>query len=141
MAIAMPGYDGLSNWSERVWRTAGLYGVVGAYPTAVVLGLPAYLTLRRHFAAQPFACALAGFVVAALPWTLLVLAGSGASQASIDGRATVIDGHTTAYGWLQNIEMLLTIGTFGAIGGLVFWAVAAAGLRFADPPGEQQSST
>jgi hypothetical protein len=140
MAIAMPAYDGLPNWSERVWRTAEIYGVVGAYPTAVVIGIPAYFLLRRHFAARPLACALVGSVIAALPWALLVLAGSSASEASVNGRATVISGHTTAYGWLQNAEFVLTIGVFGAIGGLVFWAVAAAAHRSVQPASEQQSS-
>ena len=129
MAIAMPAYDGLPDWSERVWRTAEIYGVLEAYPTAIVFGGPAYFMLRRHFAARPSVCALVGFVIAALPWALLVLGGSSASEASVNGRATVINGHTTAYGWLQNVEFVLTIGLFGAIGGLVFWAVAAAAHR------------
>jgi hypothetical protein len=93
--------------------------------------------LRRHFAARPIACALAGFVIAALPWALLVMAGSSASEASINGRATVINGHTTAYGWLLNAEFVLTIGLFGAVGGVVFWAVAAAGHRFKPTPSEK----
>ncbi len=85
--------------------------------------------LRRHFSANLLGCVIVGFVVAALPWALLVMIGSGASEASIDGRATVINGQTTAYGWLKNAEFVLTIGAFGAFGGLVFWAVAAAGHR------------
>lgn len=140
MAIAMPMYAGLPSWSERVWRTAQTLSVFGAYPIAVVFGLPAYFMLRRHFAARPFACAAVGFVISALPWALLVLAGSNASEASSNGRATVTNGHTTAYGWLQNAEFVLTIGIFGALGGLVFWAVAAAGHQFEATPSEQQAS-
>lgn len=138
MAIAIPAYAGLSDWSERVWRTAVTFGVLGAYPTAIVFGLPAYLMLRRQLSARPVACAITGFVVAALPWALLVVGASGASEASINGRATVTDGHTTAYGWLQNAEFVLTIGLFGAIGGLLFWAIAAAGQRSEPPASEQQ---
>lgn len=136
----MPAYDGLPHWSERVSRTAETYCVLGAYPTAVVFGVPAYFVLRQHFAARPFACALVGSVIAALPWGVLVLAGSSAWEASVNGRATVINGDTTAYGWLQNAEFILTIGLFGAIGGLVFWAIAAAAHRSASPTSEQQSS-
>jgi hypothetical protein len=140
MALAMPAYAGLPSWSERVWRTAQTTSVLGAYPTAVVFGLPAYLTLRRHFAVRPFACVFVGSVIAALPWALVVLAGTNAWQASIDGRATVINGHTTGYGWLLNAEFVLTIGVFGAVGGLVFWVVAAAGHRFKPTSSEQQAT-
>jgi hypothetical protein len=141
IAIAMPAYDGLPDWFERVWRTAETFSIFGAYPTAVVFGLPAYFMLRRHFSATPLACAVVGSAVAALPWALLVMAGSGASEASVNGRATVLNGHTTAYGWLQNAEFLLTIGLFGAIGGFVFWVVAAAGFRPKTQPSEQQSAS
>jgi hypothetical protein len=140
IAIALPAYEGIPNWFERVWRTAEIFSVFGAYPTAVVFGVPAYFMLRRHLSARPFACAVVGSVVAALPWALLVIAGSGASEASVNGRATVLNGQTTAYGWLQNAEFLLTIGLFGAIGGTVFWAIAAAGHRAENPPSEQQAA-
>jgi hypothetical protein len=128
MAMAFPAYEGLPTFLERVWRTAQVYGVMGAYPAAIVLGLPAYFIVRRHVSAKPIGCMAVGFVVAALPWALLVVIGAGGS-ASIDGQRTVIDGHTTAYGWLKNAEFILTIGLFGAVGGLVFWAVAAAGYK------------
>ena len=141
MAIVMPAYAGLTDWFERVWRTALVLSVLGAYPTAVVFGLPAYLMLRRHLSAGPLACALAGSAVAALPWALLALVGPNPSEASINGRATVLDGRTTAYGWLQNAEFVLTIGLFGAIGGLVFWVVAAAGHCSEAAPDERQATT
>jgi hypothetical protein len=129
MAVAMPAYAGLPSWSERVWRSAQTFSALGAYPTAIVFGLPAYFMLRRHLSARLVGCVLVGSVIAALPWALLVMIGSGASEASINGRATVLNGHTTAYGWLKNAEFILTIGLFGAFGGLVFWVVAAAGHR------------
>ncbi|MFL6721315.1 MAG: hypothetical protein ACJ8FT_05870 [Sphingomonas sp.] len=136
----MPAYDGLPDWSERVWRTAVTFSALGAYPTAIVFGLPAYLMLRRHLSARLIACAITGFVVAVLPWALLIVSGSGASEASIDGRATVINGHTTGYGWLQHAEFVLTIGLFGALGGIVFWAIAAAGHRAEPSPSEDQAA-
>jgi hypothetical protein len=140
MAIAMPAYDGLTHLSERVWRTAQTNALLGAYPTAVLFGLPAYFMLRRHFSARPLACVIAGSVVAALPWGLLIAAGSGASEASINGHATVLNGHTTAYGWLKHAEFILTIALFGGVGGFVFWAVAAAGYTPKRPPTERQTS-
>ena len=127
MAIALPAYDGLPSRFDQVWRTAQLYGAFGAYPTAIVFGLPAYFILRRHFSANFLGCVIGGFLIAALPWVLLALFGSGAEHASINNRATVINGQTTAYGWLRYAESIGTVGVFGALGGLVFWAVAAAG--------------
>jgi len=129
MAISMPGYAGIPSWSERVWRSAELYAALGAYPITLVFGVPAYFMLRRHLSARPLPCALVGAVVAVFPWMLIILIGPGASEASIDGRATVLNGHTTAYGWLQNAEFVLMMAFFGAVGGLIFWAVAAAGDR------------
>lgn len=137
LAITTPAYEGLSDWSERVWRTAVAFSVFGAYPAAIVLGLPGYFMLRRHLSARPIACAITGFVVAALPWAFLFLAGPGASDASIGERATVINGHTTAYGWLNHAGFVLTIGLIGAVGGFVFWAIAAAGHRVELTPSER----
>ena len=129
MALAMPAYEGLPSWWERVWRTAWMYSLAGAYPSGLLFGVPAYFMLRRHFPAKIIGCTIVGAAVAALPWALLILFGSGLSHASIDGKATVVNGHTTPYGWLKNAEFVLTVGFFGAVGGLVFWCVAAAGQR------------
>ena len=129
MATAMPAYEGLPSWFERVWRTAQIFSVFGAYPAALVFGVPAYFMLRRHLSSRLAGCVIAGAVIAALPWALLFMAGSGAAEASLNGHATVVNGHTTAYGWFQNLKFILSIGVFGAVGGFVFWAVAAAGHR------------
>jgi hypothetical protein len=112
--------------TERIWRSALLYGLIGAYPPAVLFGIPAYLALRRHFEARLLNCALVGAVAAMLPWAFLMLV-STPDQASIDNRATVIDGSYTAFGWLINAQFLGEIALFGAFGGALFWAIAAAG--------------
>jgi hypothetical protein len=125
---AVANGDGLPSWFERVWRTAWMFSIVGAYPTALALGLPAYFMLRRHFSTKLISCASVGAIVAALPWVpLVLLSAARTTEASLDGRTTVINGHTTAYGWLTNAEFILQVGLFGAVGGSVFWLVAAAG--------------
>jgi hypothetical protein len=126
MAILMPAFDGISDPLDRVWRTAVLFAFFGAYPTTAILGVPAFFMLRRHFYPKLINCSLTGAGVAALPWFILsVLSHPG--SASIGGRATVIDGSLTAYGWLTNLIFVGQIAIFGAVGGLLFWLIAVAG--------------
>ena len=126
MAILMPAFDGISEPLERVWRTAVLFALFGAYPTTLILGVPAFFMLRRHFDPKLISCSLTGAVVAALPWfSLTALSHSG--SAGIGGRATVIDGSLTPYGWLTNLIFVGQIAAIGAVGGLLFWLIAAAG--------------
>jgi hypothetical protein len=126
VALAMPLYAGLPTMTERVWRSTLVYGLVGAYPPALVLGVPAYFMLRRHFEPRLISCALAAPIVAALPWLFLTLV-SAPDQASIGDHATIINGSFTAYGWLMNAQFVGGIGLAGAAGGALFWAIAAAG--------------
>lgn len=127
-AIAIPLYAGLPSLMERVWRSALFYGLFGAYPSALVLGVPAYFVLRRHFAPRLINCALAGAGVAASPWLLLTMV-SAPDQASIGERATVVNGSYTAFGWLMNAQSIGEIGLAGAVAGALFWVISAAGIR------------
>jgi hypothetical protein len=128
LAVLSPAYDGLSDQLERIWRSALAFAVFGAYPATVVLGLPAFFTLRRHFDATIVNCSLTGAVVASLPWFVLSTL-SLPDSASIDGQATVIDGSLTAYGWLTNLTFVGQIALLGVAGGVLFWLIAAAGSR------------
>lgn len=128
MAIIMPAYDGISDQVERIWRSALVFAVVGAYPATLILGLPAFFMLRRRFEATLLNCSLTGAIVAALPWFLLSLL-STPDNASIGGRATVLHGSLTPYGWFTNVTSISQIALFGAAGGLLFWFVAVAGWR------------
>lgn len=128
MAILMPGYDGINNPLERVWRSTLVFAVFGAYPAAMLLGVPAFFILRRHFDPKLTNCSLTGAAVAALPWFILSTL-SQPDSASIGGRATVIDGSLTTYGWLTNLTFVGQIAALGAAGGALFWLIAAAGSR------------
>lgn len=128
IAIAMPAYDGLPTLTERIWKSAIVYGVVGAYPPTIIFGIPAYFVLRKHFEPRPMNCAMVGALVAALPWAILTLF-STPDQASIGDRGTVIEGAKTAYGWLMDAQALAQIAFFGALGGCLFWVVAVAGSK------------
>lgn len=130
MAILMPAYDGITDRFERIWRSALAFAIFGAYPMTVILGLPAFFILRRHFDAKLVNCSLTGAAVAARPWLVLSTL-SLPDSASIGGRATVIDGSLTAYGWLTNLTFIGQIALLGAAGGALFWLIAAAGSRTA----------
>ncbi len=122
----MPGYDGLSDPIERIWRSTVMYAVVGAYPTTVIFGLPAFFLLRDRINATLLNCCATGAAVAALPW-LIITTLFQPDSASVDGRNTVVDGSLTAYGWLTNLTFVGQIALFGAVGGGLFWLIAAAG--------------
>jgi hypothetical protein len=132
MGLVFPMYAGLPDFSERVWRTAGILALFGAYPTALVVGVPAYFMLLRHFRPTLINCAFAGAIVAVLPWILFSFFPAAAREASVDNRATVIDHWVTPYGWLLWGEFVVQIAAFGLVGGLAFWLVAVAGWRPAD---------
>ncbi len=127
MAALEPGYEGLQSYWERIWRTAVLFGIFGAYPTTLVFAGPAFLLLQGRLAANWINCVVAGAVIAAGPWFLLSLLGPAADEASIGERATVINGTRTAYGWLVEFQYIGEIAVFGAIGGLLFWLIATGG--------------
>lgn len=128
VAVAMPLYAGNPNYLERVLRTSFVYFLYGALPPTIVFGAPAFLLLRKLVRPTLLNCAAVGAVIAALPWFLLGLL-SGADQASTGGRATIINGRYTAYGWLDFGEFLLMTAAAGAVGGAIFWAIAAARLQ------------
>jgi hypothetical protein len=128
MAIVMPAYDGISDPLERLWRSTLAFAVFGAYPPTVIVGLPAFFMLRRHFDPKLINCSLTGAVVAAIPWFLLSTL-TLPDSASINGRATVTAGSLTAFGWLTNLTTVGQIALLGAAGGALFWLIAAAGSR------------
>jgi hypothetical protein len=128
LALVMPAYDGITDPLERVWRSALVFAVVGAYPPTIILGVPAFFMLRRHFQPKLVNCSLTGAAVAALPWLILSTL-SQPDSASIGGRSTVIDGSLTTYGWFTNLTAVGQIAAIGAVGGALFWLIAAAGSR------------
>jgi hypothetical protein len=105
---------------------------IGAFPAVALLGLPAYFILRNIAAPSLLNCAVVGAMVAVLPGLLLeLLPMSEHVQFSIGGRATVIDGHRTAWGWeLWRASLIKTAGA-GLAGGAVFWVLALS--RFTAP--------
>lgn len=129
MAAIEPLYAGIDSHAERIWRTALTFALFGAYPSALIFGAPTYVFLRRRIAATWINFSLAGAFVAAIPWLLVVLLGPQADQASIGNKTTVIEGSRTFYGWMSDLQLVGQIAMFGALAGLLFWAIVAAGRK------------
>lgn len=127
LATFQPAYGGLGHYFYRVWRTTIAYGLIGAYPSALIFGVPAFLILRNRIAGTWKNCAVVGACVAAVPWLIIILVSPNADQASVGGRATVIDGRLTVFGWLNYLQSVGFIAISGAFAGLLFWLVATGG--------------
>src|SRR5580658_5529325 len=101
LACIQPAYDGLPSPADRIFRTFLLYLIIGAIPPTVLVGIPVYLVLRKRLRPTPLNCALAGAVVASLPWLILAVVLPGADYASIGRHVTVEHGQRTVWWWLD----------------------------------------
>lgn len=128
LACYMPLYAGLPDLMDRVLRTTATFCLFYAYPVTVLLGVPSFFLLRTRVRPTILHCAFTGSAVVALPWLLLVLLSEAPDYAMVGNRVTAIDGQTTMWGWIELAKSITLIGAAGALGGAVFWIVAAAGL-------------
>ena len=113
-----------ANLPGHLWGLSVLVAAVEAYPAALILGIPAYLTLPQRAAPRMLYCAITGALVEVLPWFLLILAGPNPNYASQGGIPTVIDSWGTAFGWQMAGQLLLQVATVGFVGGCVFWLIS-----------------
>ena len=133
MALQQPLYAGLPDFWERVFRTAVINAVVGAYPAALVLGVPAYLLFRKRLRPTALNCAAVGGVIAALPWLLLGLLSSP-DYAYGNGHITHQDGRITLWGLFDLFVFTGWIGLFGAGAGVLFWLITVPGAQAKTDP-------
>ena len=105
LACIMPLYAGLPNFLTRVAQTAWIYALFGGYPPTIVLGVPAYLVLRRRVAPSVINCALVGSIIAATPWIILGMR-SKATYAYSNNHVTVQDSVMTWWGLLDFMRVL-----------------------------------
>jgi hypothetical protein len=125
-----PAYEGLSDYGDRIFQTFISTSLLGALPTALVIGVPVFLVLRTRIAPSAINCIVAGSIVAAFPWLILtVLPQTGVDYAFDNGHTTIVNGQKTVWGWIQVAQFVIEVGAFGLIGGFVFWVVAIAGGR------------
>jgi hypothetical protein len=128
LACFQPAYDGLASLADRILRTTILYAVFGVYPTTAVLGVPAFLFLKDRVRASPLNCAATGAVIASLPWLTLGLI-SNTEFAFSNGHVTHQNGSMTWWGWLDLLISVGEIAAVGALAGIFFWCIAAAGAK------------
>jgi hypothetical protein len=125
MAWIEPLYAGIPNLAERVGKTLIWYCLIGAYPTTLVFGVPLFLALRRRVPATALNCILAGGVVAACRWIILLILPPPAGSGAIDGgQVTILNGQRTLAGWLYGAQSVAEVAGSGLLAGLVFWIVA-----------------
>jgi hypothetical protein len=129
LACYLPAYDGLPHTSDRIIRSTALYCFFGGYPSALVVGVPAYLLLRRRLKPTWLNCTIAGAVVAAAPSLLLMIVPTPGAFEQTGEHITVLNGVRTAWGWMEGLQGVAGIGAVGLIGGLAFWLIAVAGWR------------
>ncbi|WP_448043182.1 hypothetical protein [Bradyrhizobium liaoningense] len=96
---------------------------------AVLFGLPLFLLVRRKRSHVGIvACALGGFVVAALPFGVLALMSMLSVQtASSNGKPTIVNGVPTLLFWIEYIRTVGLTALLGLVGGLAFWAAMQSG--------------
>lgn len=137
LACYQPLFAGVPDRMDRVLRTTVTFCQFYAYPATLLLGVPIFFFLRSFLRTTvrptPLNCALAGVVVAVTPWLLLLLLSGAPDHAVAGSRVTAIDGQWTVWGWIGNARFTALIGTAGAVGGAVFWIVAAARLTRRPP--------
>ncbi len=119
-----PAYDGLPDLWTRILMTLPWALIFCGYAPALFVGLPTYAFLRWKLRLTLVNCVLAGVFVAVFPWALLAFLPT-AQEASIGGRATVVNSHLTWFGVLENLKMMGFLAPFGALGGAVFRLVVA----------------
>jgi hypothetical protein len=128
MALYQPLYNGLPNMVERIYQTT--YTLCGfyAYPTTVILGIPAFGVLRHKVGASLFNCVVAGACIASLPWLALTLIPTGGSGFA-NGHELSVNGHNTLWGWIEEAKIVFAIAVAGSLAGAIFWLIAVAGAK------------
>ena len=98
--------------------------MVGGYPAGLLLGVPAYLLLRLRLRPWLITAGVAGGVIAVAPWAALLPLLANPSDAWIGRCHTVVNGHTTLCGYVEDMKFMAMVFGLGMIGGIVFWVCA-----------------
>jgi len=106
----------------QFWRTFLLVFIV-AFVHGLLFGLPLGLLAQKLNFVSAAASAIGGFLVGALPISLLLALTPPPSYSSAGGVVTSIAGVRTLEGWLQIVKGAGLYGVCGVFGGLCAWAV------------------
>lgn len=126
IALINPNYPSFPRYAGRAWQIFKDYLFFITVPIAWIFGAPVYIILYKFLPPRPINFAAMGVVAAAALWLLWELWSPSVPNTTFDGKAIVIDGVRTSWGWYVAAEsMLLAIGA-GALAGLLFWAIATS---------------
>ena len=119
----------LASWAFVIVLFVSTFALVPVSYTVVlthaaVLGLPIFLIFWWKRWVNVITCICGGFLVAAASgivpnWPV----SPKGSNASVRGVPLVVDGVPTLAGWLDFLQILIFLGVFGAIAGIIFWAI------------------
>jgi len=101
----------------------------------LLLGLPAYLILRKCRQVRRWPTLSAGFCLAAMPMAIFTWPlkyPDLKTSASINGVQTMINGIPTLAGWLNFAQGVLFFGVCGFLSALAFWLAAPNKLKQTD---------
>ena len=112
-------------WGPTYLGALKMVAVFGAYPAAILFGVPAYLVLKRRVKPSFLSLCLVGGAVAATPWLLLAVL-SNHDYATINNRVTVQNGHRTWFGWIETFKLVGQCFVLGTVGGAGVWMVAVS---------------
>jgi hypothetical protein len=113
-----------------IWvRTGRMLEICLSTATAyvVILGVPAFLLLRKLRGIRWWSTIGTGFILGSLPVAILTWPlryPELRTSASVDGVQTMVDGTPTVAGWVQYASGFSTVGFLGAVGALAFWVVS-----------------
>lgn len=103
---------------------------------SVAFGVPTALWLRKKLKPRLIWAVLFGGIVCVIPMLIMSLLAQlfpAATDASIDGRATIINGYTTFYGLYTAIYAPLTMVPWGMLAGVIFWVIIKLPWRLKRP--------
>lgn len=114
-------------------RFVGLVALY-AYPIALLVGLPAYLVLRLWGRLTLLRATIGGGLVVALPVLAALLSRDVPWEARSYGWVTATNRQRTVAGYVELVAVSAFLGSFGALGGALFWLIVRPSRPPPGPP-------
>ena len=130
-ATIFVAYGAIVTWSSgeaalgpAIELTTALWlpAVAVALAHAAVLGLPAYLVLRRLGWTRWWVSPICGFAIGALPFAIYFSPfDNAASFSQVGDKVLIQNGVTTLAGWIDFVESTAGLGLLGMASGIAAW--------------------
>lgn len=123
IACVFPIIDWFGHRSDPIQATFTF--AIFTYPIATLLGIPAFIIVRKILKISCFNYSAVGAIIASFSvLSLGLLLRPGTSSIYEYCTATFYNGEMTRFGWLYLILNSAEAAIFGAFGGVVFWVIA-----------------